>query len=240
MHDGAPVLVQVFDRVLDREDVARPGHVDRVDQRGHARRLPRTRRPAEEDEPLLELDELSHRLRQPDLVERRNCVLDESQRHRREAPLVEGVAAEPVGAEREGEVDIAVAFEVLTLRALEQVGEVVVHERLVDRPETLRPVASPRRGGSSGASDRQNQVGARDVDDGVERRAKGLVDLHRRKAIGAPDRRERRAGPSAGLSPGGGSSAHGIEFSAASNSSVSGAPEPSTSWAPYHQKYPPQ
>ena len=40
VHDRALVVVQVLDRVLDRDDVARPRAVHRVDQRRHARRLP--------------------------------------------------------------------------------------------------------------------------------------------------------------------------------------------------------
>ena len=177
--------MQVLDRVLDRDDVTRAGHVDRVDQRGQARRLPRTGRPAEHDESLLQRDELLHGVWQPDLVERRDRVLDEPQRHGHLAALVEGVAAETVGPEREREVDIAVAFEVVALRAVEQVGEVVAHERLVDRPEAFdrshRAVEADHRG----ATDRQDEVGARHSDDGLEGRAQGGVNLHQRSVSAA-------------------------------------------------------
>src|SRR5262249_25372840 len=110
VNNGDLVLVEVLDRILDRDDVTRPHHVDRVDHRGHRGRLTGSGRSAEEDESLLQRDELSGGERQADLVEGGDRALDQPERNGGEAPLVERVATEAVRAVREREVLVTVAL----------------------------------------------------------------------------------------------------------------------------------
>ena len=68
VNEALLVLVDEFDRVLDRDDVVGAIHVDMVDQRGERRRLARAGRTGDEHEPLSEVAQLEDGLGQSDLL----------------------------------------------------------------------------------------------------------------------------------------------------------------------------
>ncbi len=185
MDDRLPVDVQVLDRVLDREDVAGAGRVDRVDQRRHRGRLPGTGRAGEQDQAALELDELAHRVGHADLVKRRDLTLDEPQRDRGQAALEEGVATEAVRAPREREVDVAVAPQLLELLRAEQVAEELGHLRVVDDRQVVRRTDGPVEAHRRRCADRECEVGAVGADHSVQGRGECCVNFHGEIVSGA-------------------------------------------------------
>src|SRR5215471_555443 len=63
------MLVDVFDRVLDREDVTRPVPVDVVDDRGLRRRLAGPTATGHQDQALMTVGEHAHRVGDTQLFE---------------------------------------------------------------------------------------------------------------------------------------------------------------------------
>ena len=102
--------------------------------------------------------------------------MDQPERDGGHAPLEEHVPAEAVVPVREREVDVTVTFEVGHV-AVEQVGEVGPHQRLVDRRD-----AGHRPDGAVEPQHRrraecQEEVGAGDVLGGTQHGVQGLVNV---------------------------------------------------------------
>ena len=87
--------VDVLDRVLDGQDVARPLDVDLVDDRGERRRLSRPGRAGDQDQALVPPGEVADDRRQAQFRRCRDPLRDHPQRERGEAALAEGVASHP-------------------------------------------------------------------------------------------------------------------------------------------------
>jgi hypothetical protein len=93
--DRELVLVQVFDRVLERDDVPRLGRVDVVDHRGQSGRLARSGRTGEEDDPSRLVGQPADDVGQAEVLDRLHLERNRAEGHRDGAPLAEGVDAEP-------------------------------------------------------------------------------------------------------------------------------------------------
>ena len=96
--DRALVGVQDLDRVLDRDDVPVVVVVDEVDHRAERRRLSRTGRTGDEDEPALVIGELADDGRQTERLERRDVALHAPQHETDRAALAHDVHAEAAEA----------------------------------------------------------------------------------------------------------------------------------------------
>jgi hypothetical protein len=127
VHHAALVLVQVLDRVLDRDDVLVPLGVDLVDHRRERGRLARARRSGHKHEPARLLRQVRDHLRQSQLVEGLDLVRNRAEGAGHVAALHEDVGAEArelLHAERE--VELVRLLEAVLLR----VGEHRVAELL--------------------------------------------------------------------------------------------------------------
>ncbi len=92
--DAALVVVEELDRVLDREDVRRPGVVDLVDQRRKRRRLSGAGWPGDEHQPARPAGKLVQGVGQAEILERENLVRDQAERRADAVALEEDVDAE--------------------------------------------------------------------------------------------------------------------------------------------------
>jgi hypothetical protein len=120
VHRGLLVLVDVFDRVFDGDDVHGAVGVDPVDHRGKCRRLARPRRAGHEHQALLQLGEATHHFRRAEIFEGWDVPGDHSQGHGRCALLAERVPADArTLAPREREVDVPLR-ECLPLRVVQE------------------------------------------------------------------------------------------------------------------------
>ena len=109
---GEVVLVEVLDRVLDGDDVARPHVVDVVHHRRQRRGLARTGRPGDEDEPTVVLAEAAHDVGQAKVLECRRVGLHPAHGQGDRRALVERVGAEPPEARNGvGEVGLPLLLE---------------------------------------------------------------------------------------------------------------------------------
>ena len=143
------VLVQVFDRVLDRQDVRRPRQVDPVDHRGERRRLAAAGRAGDEHEAARPVGQLGEHRRQAQLLERADLLGNQTVDGADRALLVEHVATEAAdAAQTEGEVELPGLLELLLLR----VGEHAVGQRLGQRRASGR--------GTRAAADRRPRAPA--------------------------------------------------------------------------------
>ena len=107
--------VDVFDRVLDGEDVHVTPTVDVIDERRERRRLARSGGARDEHETLWKVTDACQRGRQPQILGRRDCERNRTERHRQRALLHKAIAAEAVSvAVREREVDLLLGLELLT------------------------------------------------------------------------------------------------------------------------------
>ena len=112
VHGRALVAVHVFDRVLDREDVALAVLVDEVDDGGLCRRLPGTGGAGHEHESLRQVGEVLHDRRESELLHRGDPVGDRPERHRHGALLVVDVRPESgLAVPGEREVDFLLPSE---------------------------------------------------------------------------------------------------------------------------------
>ena len=98
LDETATVLVLVLDRIFDRDDVARVPPVDLLDQGGQRRRLARTRRPTDEDQPTRELRQQLDCRRQAKRRQARDPRRQQAHRRRGPAPLAVQVDAEAADA----------------------------------------------------------------------------------------------------------------------------------------------
>ena len=73
------VLVQVFDRVLDRQDVRLLGQVDPIDHRGERRRLAAAGRAGDEHEAARAIGQLGEHRRQAQFLERTDLLGDQAE-----------------------------------------------------------------------------------------------------------------------------------------------------------------
>ena len=122
------VLVDVLDRILDRQDVLVPLRVDLVEHRRQRRRLAAAGRAGDQHQPARPIGEVGQHRRQAELAEGADLFRDQPVDRADRAALVEDVAAE-AGADRldaEREVELHRLFEALLLR----VGEHAVDELL--------------------------------------------------------------------------------------------------------------
>ena len=121
------VLVEVLDRVLDREDVLAALAVDLVDHGRERRGLAAAGGPGDEHEAARPIGQLGDHRRQPQVLEAAGSCRESAGRPPPPRPLLEDVAAEarePLDAERE--VELQFLFEALLLR----VGEHAIGELL--------------------------------------------------------------------------------------------------------------
>ena len=145
--DATLVGMEDLDRVLDRDDVLRPGLVHVVDHRGEGRRLSRARGAGDEDEAAVLLGERLDDGRDAELLERGNVLRDDAEGEARGPALAVGVDAEA----REilvlvGDVEVAARLEGRTPLGgagaddVEDGGEVRLGERGgVERGEAAVP-----------------------------------------------------------------------------------------------------
>ena len=133
------MVVDVLDRVLDRQHVAVTLLVDGVDDRGERCRLTRPGGTGHQNEALLQLHELTHDLRKPEVVEGRDLARDHPQRERHGPALQEDVAthaSKPLPVE--GEVQLVdVRSERLAAGALEDCVEHRLRVLGRQRPEDV-------------------------------------------------------------------------------------------------------
>ena len=148
------VEVQVFDRVLDGEDVTRLLLVDLVDHRGERRALARTGGAHDEHESVRLVQQVDRGQRRAELVEVADTVGHHAQGEGERAALLEGVGAESsdVG-ETEAEVDLTVFVDLLLLTVVEQrehhaLGVGPLQD--VDALERHEDAVAARRGGAAG------------------------------------------------------------------------------------------
>jgi hypothetical protein len=126
VHDALLVVMDVFDRVFDRDDVALALVVDEIDHRGQGRRLAAARRAADEHEALLLAAEVLHRGGQPERLEGADLERDLADRRRNAATLQIDVGAESgQSLDPEREVQLLRGFEPDALL----IGEHAVDER---------------------------------------------------------------------------------------------------------------
>ena len=142
--DRSPVLVQVLDRILDRDDVMRFLAVDEIDHRGERGALARTRRSGHQYQAARLLADIGYDRRQAELLEGRNPPRNQTQRAGNLAPLHEDVGTKAGHIlEAEREVDLEVLFELRFLllghdRVQELLGFVLLERRILHRFE--RPI----------------------------------------------------------------------------------------------------
>ena len=124
---AALVLVDVLDRILDRQDVLAAFGVDLVDHRGERGRLAAAGRSGHEHQAARPIGKRGENRRQPELVEALDRFGDDPIDGGNRAALVEDVAAEArEAADAEREVELQRFLEALLLR----VGEHAVGEPL--------------------------------------------------------------------------------------------------------------
>ena len=117
VHQTALVLVDVLDRILDREDVLVPLGVDLVDHRRQRRRLATAGGAGDQYQAARALRELGEDRRQAQFLEAAHLLGNQTVDRRHGATLIEDVAAEaadPTDAERE--VEFLALLEPLLLR----------------------------------------------------------------------------------------------------------------------------
>jgi len=108
--------VEVFDRVLDGDDVLAAERVDVIDHGRKARRLAAPGRPGDQHEAPLEEGDLLQDLGQEQLADGLDLERDDAQGDGQGAPLVVDAAAEPSEARQAvGQVDVEVLFQPLLL-----------------------------------------------------------------------------------------------------------------------------
>ena len=100
LDDAAAVLMLVFDRILDGDDVARLAQVDLVDQRRQRRRLAGAGRAAEQDQPARDPRQRLDARREAERGQPRNHRRQPADRRRGAAALAVQVDAEPAEVRR--------------------------------------------------------------------------------------------------------------------------------------------
>jgi len=124
---GPAVLVEDLDGILERDDVPRPDRVDVTDHRGDGGRLPRTRRPGDQDQASRFLGDPADDRGEPELGEVRDLGDDAPDDQPAHAALLVGAHAVPAQAPQpDGGLRVALAGQVLELRR----GQDLAGERL--------------------------------------------------------------------------------------------------------------
>ena len=185
------VAVQVLDRVLERDDVARPGRVDVVDHRRQRGRLARAGGPGEQDDPALLLGERADHRRRPRSSIVRTWIRDRPAGDRDAAALAKGVDAKARdAADRVGEVDLADSSNSASIRVLEDLAQggvgVLGGQRLhaLHRPQLAVDARHRRR--------RHLDVQVRAL--GLDHMAQRCVDVEHRPFYRRPTERLERCG----------------------------------------------
>ncbi len=159
------VLVQVFDRVLDGEDMARGAFVAVVDHGGQRGRLARAGRADDEQQPARLHDQVLEHERQLQFLDARHDGLDRADHQANLAALAEDVDAEAAHVLELGdEVHLQIALEAHDL--------VLVHHRIGD---ALGQAGRHRRG-----AERGQHAGNLDVDRsaGGQEQVRGVLVVH--------------------------------------------------------------
>ena len=139
--DDAPlVLEQVFDGVLDGDDVSGAVVVHVVDHGGQGRGLPRARRPRDEDQP----PRLHRQLRddgwQVEIIDGRRLVRHHPQGDRRAAPsAADARPIPPDPRDRVLDVDAPVALEALALEGVHHAGPDLLDLLALQRSPGVQP-----------------------------------------------------------------------------------------------------
>ena len=123
------VPVQVFDRILDGQDMARGVAVAMVDHRRQRGRLARAGRADHEDQAARLHDQVLEQLRQAQLFDGRDLALDRADHHADFAALLEHVDAEAAGVlHRDRHVELEVLLELRNLALVHQrIGDLLHH-----------------------------------------------------------------------------------------------------------------
>ena len=125
------VLVQIFDGILDGEDMAGRSAVAVIDHRRQRGRLARTGGADDQHQPARRHDDVLQRLRQLQFLDAGNHAADRADDHAHFAALFEHVDAEPAGiGQRQRHVQLQIAFELRHLALVHQrIGDLFDHAR---------------------------------------------------------------------------------------------------------------
>jgi hypothetical protein len=127
--DRLLVPMQVLDRILDREDVARVFDVALIDHRRQRGRLARAGGADHQDQPARLHDQVAEDIRQLQLVDAGDLALDRADHHADFAALLEHVDAEAAGfLHRQRHVQLEIALELRHLAFVHQrIGDLLDH-----------------------------------------------------------------------------------------------------------------
>ncbi len=176
VHDRPLVIVEEFDRVLDRDDVKRLGPVDDVDERREGRRLSRSRRPGDEHEASPHLAERADRLWNPERVEYRDLVGNRPERRCHRPALAEDVHPEPAHTRyRVGRVELLLVLEALALARRQDPEDHLPDGLVVEYRASLDRSDGAVEADAAGHLGREVQVGCPDA----HRVTQQVVDVER-------------------------------------------------------------
>ena len=136
--DGLLVAEHVFDRILEREDVAGPLRVAQVEHRCDGGRLARAGRTDDQDESALLHDDLAHHRRQVERVDRRDVAGDVANDDGDRTTLLEGGQPETSdAADAEAAVEFMGGRQFVEVGGRDDLGQQtldhrVVHQLLID------------------------------------------------------------------------------------------------------------
>ena len=145
------VVVQIFDWILDRNDMLVPVHVDAVDDRGQRGRLARTRGPRDQYESPGSFGQFGHNRRQAQLLEAQDLEGNRSKGRRYVSPLHEDVSPKAGKIlDPEGKIEFALLLEFMLLgirqhRVAELLRIVRIQRRNLER---MQFAIDPQLGGS--------------------------------------------------------------------------------------------
>ena len=106
----------VFDRILERDDVVVAGAVDLVDERGERGALAAAHRTGHKHEAVVEFREELELIRQAELLHAADGIADDAENEVIARALADDAGAEPADPGGIGEIDIAARGELLLLR----------------------------------------------------------------------------------------------------------------------------
>src|SRR5262245_53959945 len=106
------MFVHILERLFNRKDVQSSAPIDRVDHRRERRRLPGAGRTCDEHEAMRQVDNRVDYRWQPEGLERRDDVRDQTERDGQGVALIERVGPNAgIALPLEAEVDLAVLVE---------------------------------------------------------------------------------------------------------------------------------
>ena len=114
--DALVRCVDVLDRILQRDDVLVPRVIDLVENRRQRRRLTGAGFAGDQHDALLQRREAAHHLREPQRVERRDAVTEDTQRRRDVALLPEQIDTHTLPRNRRRAVQLTDRLDLLVVR----------------------------------------------------------------------------------------------------------------------------